>query len=118
MNIPIAETENAGVMAYRNEDYATAIRFLQQAVEADNMRWRAKLYLGMAHYKTGDLLAAYWQLTAIAQKCNDQEIRSHAAVVFQAVSNRLTQVLVQTDEVKAVPGDVKSSSLAGADFPT
>ncbi len=87
-------TEHAGVMAYRTSDFATAIKFLEEVVRTDDRRSRAKLYLGMSYYRTGDYAAASFHVVSIAQHCQDEEIRQQATAVLLAITKRLASTQV------------------------
>jgi hypothetical protein len=104
---PIEELVNAGVLAYRNQDFKTAIQYLQEVLESEPQNWRAKLYLGMAFFHSGEAIMATGQFRSLINTCTDPDIQKKAAAAMQALNSQNKSMPEMTCTIKksSIPPD-------------
>jgi hypothetical protein len=81
----VDELYASGFAAYNAGNYKTAIEQLQKVVDRQPNNWRAKLYLSVSHFKSGDVLLANFGLRAICNNCPDPEIKQLAQTTAQTL---------------------------------
>ncbi len=80
-----------GLTAYQGGKLHDAIDYLTKALDIKKDEWEARLYLGMAYYRTGQRKQAKFQFQSVLDWCQNQEIRKMAKVALDAVNLELSQ---------------------------
>jgi tetratricopeptide (TPR) repeat protein len=80
---------DSGVMAYKNREFADAMKNLEQVLDIEPRHWRAKLYLAMSYYHTGEVFAAYRHFTYLKDNCTDPDIRQKAESAMAALNDAM-----------------------------
>ncbi|MGH9548060.1 MAG: tetratricopeptide repeat protein [Terriglobales bacterium] len=78
----MSEVAAWGVQAYKEQDFDTAIRYLEQA---DRNDWNAQLYLAMSYSLAGQADHAQRVFFRIKSECPEAETRSKAETAFFAL---------------------------------
>jgi len=87
-------------MAYRNRDFKAAVNYLQEVLDGEPLNWRAKLYLGMSFFYSGDILMAGGQFRALVNSCTDSDIQRKAAAAMQAINSHIKAMPEMTCTIK------------------
>ena len=85
----IAGLVDDGVAAYRDRDYSKGIRLLFEAIDQDPRHWRAKLYLAMCYYQSGEIFTAVHHFGFLKNNCPDVDVRQRAEAALAALSSQM-----------------------------
>lgn len=94
---------DAGVLAYRERDFKKAITELTKVLDAEPRHWRAKLYLAMSFYHSGEVFTAYRHFSFLQDNCNDPEIRAKAETAIKAMSAEMEKSTPNASVRTAMP---------------
>lgn len=78
-----------GIVAYRDKEFKKAIESLQQVLDVEPQHWRAKLYLAMSYFHSGEVFTAYRHFAYLKDNCIDAEIRAKAESALKAMSSQV-----------------------------
>lgn len=80
---------DAGVFAYKSKEFKSALEKLQRVLDVEPQNWRAKLYLAMSYYHSGEIFTAYRHFLFLRDNCTDSEIRGKAESALAAMSSQM-----------------------------
>lgn len=86
---PFPQVLDRGVYSYRNRDFKEAIDCLQQVLDVEPKHWRAKIYLAMSYYHSGEVFTAFRHFTFLKDECTDAHIRAQAESAIQAMNQQV-----------------------------
>jgi cytochrome c-type biogenesis protein CcmH/NrfG len=77
----------AALTAYKSGDYELAIRLFSEVTKQDPELWEARLYLGMAYFKTSNKSRAMQEFKDIVAWCKDPAIKEKAFTALKGLSS-------------------------------
>jgi hypothetical protein len=83
-----ADLASAGISAYQSGDYQSAIKIFRDLSTRAADPWNARLYLGMAYFKTSKTSYAIQEFKDIVQWCKDPLIKEKALTALSALSRQ------------------------------
>jgi Flp pilus assembly protein TadD len=111
----LRKCEEAGLLAYKNGDFAAAIAYLLEVTDRKRENWRAKLYLAMAFFQIGGERLALSQFRYLSACCPDTGIQLSARAAMHYISPRgarqdaASEPLKDTQGVADGPADKKAA---------
>ena len=88
------------IFAYRNERYADAVRWLLDIIDNDQENWIARLYLGMAYERSGQVANAERLLRRMANDCPDISLKRKATTALVLVEAEMRRSFSATAPAK------------------
>jgi hypothetical protein len=85
----LSELVDKSIMAYRSRDFKNAIASLQEVLDSDPRHWRAKLYMAMSYFHSGEVFTAYRHFAFLKDNCADAEIRGKAEAAMSAMNSQV-----------------------------
>lgn len=85
----VTDLINDGVAAYRDRDFSKGIRILFEVIDQEPRNWRAKLYLAMCYYQSGEIFTAVHHFRFLKDSCPDAEIRNKAESALAVLSSQM-----------------------------
>ncbi len=96
----IDELLNEGIAAYRCQDFLAALARLSETVAIEPRHWKARLYLAMSYYRSGQLLLASKEFRHIAENCPLENLRQNAEAALLPIKE---EIVLKTVELNRAP---------------
>lgn len=96
-----ATLEKDAFNAFRHGEYPRCIELMNRLVDRQKDNWKARLYLAMAHYSTGDIYTGAIHFRYLEKHCSDPDIRLKARSALSSIDRDL-----RAPRTPAPPGPV------------
>jgi cytochrome c-type biogenesis protein CcmH/NrfG len=84
-----------GVAAFRLQDFKACIKHLSRALDKNKSDWRARMFLAMAYFTTGETFPAANHLRYLHDKCPDQLVKTKSAQALALLENKIEEARKQ-----------------------
>jgi hypothetical protein len=80
-----ANLEKDAFEAFQRGDYPQCVELMTKVVDRQKNHWKARLFLAMAHYSTGNIYTGAIHFRYLEKHCPDEDVKVKARTALMAL---------------------------------